>query len=171
MEVAPAAGAEARRQRHVGHRRVADAVVELREVHHLEQRVEHARAALGRLGRRGLLARPRGQRLAAHEVDRDGHVGPVLDRRARRHGHERQAVDEPLRAALVGREHPGQRGRGEQRLPERALADRRRLAGREVDGHHGERDLHVGERRVAGRLAEDRASPSPARSRCPTARA
>src|SRR5438552_4283278 len=67
MELPPGRGAESRRDRHVRERRMPLARGELREVHHLEQRVEHPRArlALGLLGRR--LTRPRRQRVAADQ--------------------------------------------------------------------------------------------------------
>src|SRR4051794_26714071 len=47
IEVAPVGRRELRRDRDVGERGVARARVELAQVHHLEQRVEHAAAPLG----------------------------------------------------------------------------------------------------------------------------
>ena len=101
------------------------------EVHHLEQRVEHARAG-------GAGAAPRAAAWPGHAASVSRLIrftetvtsAPSSITAPVGHRHDRQAVDQPVPVALVRREHPGERGRGDAAPPRAAPRAAARARGR-----------------------------------------
>ena len=131
MEVPPARRAETRSDGHVGQVGVPDARVELRQIHHLEQRLQHARAPL-RPARAAAGPRPATPRSVPGSCRLTETVtsAPSASTASRRDRDERQPVHQPVAVPLVRREHAGQRRRREQGLPDRPVPQRRRAHGR-----------------------------------------